>query len=101
MNYDTVLPDRLRAKIKRQANRKPLKLVYKIGIVLLLLVGLRHLNTVPHREWYKMAGSKCEIHTVEELFGSSYRGAIDGKDLNVSSKDFSDIWRMMPLGSRQ
>jgi hypothetical protein len=47
MNYDTVLPDRLRAHIERKANRKPLKLVYKIGIALLLLAGLRHLNTVP------------------------------------------------------
>jgi hypothetical protein len=107
MNYDTVLPDRLRAQLGRKANRRPLKLIYKIAIVLLLLVGLRHLNTVPHREWQQHRGAYNYLtkegstltdiaYTSEDLFGSSYRGKIDGKDIGISSKNFDDILRLIP-----
>jgi hypothetical protein len=51
-------------------------------IGLLLLVGLRHLNTVPHREFY---WNGMTITTEENLFGSIYtRG-------QLHSKHFEDL----------
>jgi hypothetical protein len=92
MNYDTVLPHRLRAYIERKASRKPIRLICKFAIVLVLLAGLRHLNTVPHREYQEPYGS---IYTVEDLFGSSYQGTRNGKNLGFSSKNFDDLARKM------
>jgi hypothetical protein len=131
MNYDTVLPERIRARLERKSSKKPLKLVYKIAIALLLLAGLRHFNTVPHREWkttwttaeywelkpgmnekdrystpnstiYHSAVSyEDSVYTSEELFGSSYRGSIAGKDIGISSKEFNDLLRLMPRYHRK
>jgi hypothetical protein len=118
MNYDTVLPDRIRTRLERKSSKKPLKLFYKITIALLLLAGLRHFNTVPHREWkttyYKdngfydaqrnwISGDKLQdmVYTAEELFGSSYRGAINGIDIGISSKEFDDLLRLMPRYHRK
>lgn len=63
----------------------------------------------PHREWrisYSTGGNMMgteqiirhedSVYTAEELFGSYYRGKIDGKDIDISSTNFGDILRLMP-----
>jgi hypothetical protein len=99
MNYDTILPEKIRTRLERQSSKKPLKLFYKITIALLLLAGLRHFNTVPHREWtgHTRENSAARIYTAEEIFGSSYRGQIRSKsdlweDIGINSKRFEDIF---------
>jgi len=49
VNYDTILPPRIRTELLNKPKR--FKLWHKIAIGLVLLIGLRHLNTLPHREW--------------------------------------------------
>jgi hypothetical protein len=121
MNYDTVLPPRVRAELSRP--RKPkrpkrLKLWHKIAIGLILLIGLRHLNTVPQRErvatWYTeelvnpadppppgayidlrpkhQVKHSNRVYTSEELFGSIYRQQIDGIDTGSKSKLWNDFY---------
>jgi hypothetical protein len=46
---DTVLPPRIRTELLNKPRH--VKLWQKIAIALVLLIGLRHLNTVPQREW--------------------------------------------------
>jgi hypothetical protein len=101
MNYDTILPEKIRTRLERKSAKKPLKLVYKIAIALLLLAGLRHFNTVPHREWSKKNytgtfvpndGHETLVYTAEELFGSSYRVKKDGQDIGITSRNFGDVF---------
>jgi hypothetical protein len=118
MNYDTVLPPRIRTELLNKPKR--LKLWHKIAIGLVLLIGLRHLNTVPHREWesavvtYELndptqpevintnggpdfrprhaVSHGKKVYTAEGIFGSSYRASYDGDDLGYSSKKFGDVF---------
>jgi hypothetical protein len=122
MNYDTVLPNRLRVELQKRPKPKKLKVLWKIAIAVVLLIGLRHLNTAPQRQWEKawrneahwedhyeyqngypvvvpekavyhqQVDHKWRVYTAEDLFGSSYRGERDGQDIGLSSKNFGDIF---------
>jgi len=103
MNYDTVLPPRIRATLLHKPRR--LKLWHKIAIGLVLLLGLRHLNTVPQRELYSEwtdngtylypknppEHHSHRVYTAETLFGSSYRVQNDGIDTRSQSKIWEDF----------
>src|SRR5262245_10592944 len=118
MNYDTLLPPRIRGELLHTLKPKRFKLWHKIVLCLVLLVGLRHLNTVPHREWsvtdwkyadgpglemgwYEENGKTVahhkvyyttKVYTAEGLSGSSYRTKRDDEDLGISSKKFGDVF---------
>jgi hypothetical protein len=93
--------------------------VRNTALALLVFAGLRHLNTVPHREfgegnwkyadgpgpesgWYIDENGKTALHhreyygtkvyTAESLFGSSYRAKRGDTDLGISSKNFGDVF---------
>jgi hypothetical protein len=57
------------------------------------LLAARQLNTVPVREWdgFTKRSKDASVRTVNDLFGSSYRGFVKGEDIGISSKNFSDI----------
>jgi len=86
MNYDTVLPPRVRAELFNRPRRR-MKLWHKILIGLVLLVGLRHLNTVPHRT---ASVGMVYVYTEETLFGSTYVRKTNGV-VGMSSKVFEDL----------
>jgi hypothetical protein len=75
-----------------------IKLWHKIAIGLVLLIGLRHLNTVPHRERslyiaYNGKGQafSYNIVTEETLLGSTYRLMAGNEPTRLSSKHFEDL----------
>jgi hypothetical protein len=123
MPHDTIPPLNVRARFvaaKAHLLKKPLKWPLKVAIALVILGGIRHLNTVPLREWLGDAGTK-RIVTRETLFGSYYaaeeanyhtvpaelvkgQGLVNGNvyqrvvldggwnDVGIRSKVFSDVY---------
>ena len=76
------------------------KLVICIAVIGGLLAA-RQLNTVPDRNWVGGTQSRPkEVHTVNSLIGSSYRGFVNGEYINVESKAFSDVLDSVNLCGR-
>jgi hypothetical protein len=48
---DTVLPPKIRRELSNQSGSKIKRIIGSTVLVVILLAGLRHLNTVPQREW--------------------------------------------------
>ena len=119
MNYDTTLPPEIRARFKTGLGKpKRLKLWHKVALCIVLLAGLRHLNTVPQRERvsefvtidldhpeipYDQNGGidfrprhrathVRRVYTAEDIFGSIYREQMDGKDTGNQSKIWEDFF---------
>jgi hypothetical protein len=93
---------RLKINLKTKVKKK---IVICVAVVCGLLAA-RHLNTVPHREFktgyrYWVTESDQTVYTAEDLFGSSYRGTVNGKDIGVSSKKFDDLLRLIPRYRRE
>ena len=58
----------------------------------ILLFGLRHLNTVPHREWsFTNVYKRGEIWTLEGLLGSWYRISDSSKNIPTSDHKYKSF----------
>jgi hypothetical protein len=64
-----------------------------IILIALALLAARQLNTVPSRISIQRGynGHRATVQTVNTLFGSTYRGYVDGVDTGISSKYFEDV----------